>query len=193
MVKSTKLDDMLAFTASHFRWLPSIKRYHYLEVNIVVPTCSLTSCTDMDDIETASNIREKYTHFRILVIGRANAGKTTLLQRVCNTTEEPCIYDEENNNLVRFPFALWGRRPLTVYWYKAGANLRGDLSCFRPTEIDSLTLFSISVAFMMSIARLPSPVTHSSFSMILRDLKQEMRVSWRRSKPLLQSAQKPLK
>ena len=46
------------------------------------------------------NLRAKYTRFRILVIGRANAGKTTLLQRVCNTTEDPCIYDENNKNLV---------------------------------------------------------------------------------------------
>ena len=45
-------------------------------------------------------LRAKYTRFRILVIGRANAGKTTLLQRVCNTTEDPCIYDENNKNLV---------------------------------------------------------------------------------------------
>jgi len=42
-------------------------------------------------------LRAKYTHFRILVIGRANAGKTTLLQRVCNTTEDPCIYDDDKN------------------------------------------------------------------------------------------------
>ncbi|KAF8812098.1 hypothetical protein BYT27DRAFT_7183101 [Phlegmacium glaucopus] len=51
----------------------------------------------MDD---AFKLRQKYTRFRILVIGRANAGKTTLLKRVCNTTEEPCIYDEESNNLL---------------------------------------------------------------------------------------------
>jgi GTP-binding protein EngB required for normal cell division len=31
--------------------------------------------------------------FRVLVIGRANAGKTTILQRVCNTTEKPKIFD----------------------------------------------------------------------------------------------------
>jgi hypothetical protein len=30
--------------------------------------------------------------FRVLVIGRANAGKTTILQRVCDTTESPKIY-----------------------------------------------------------------------------------------------------
>ena len=31
--------------------------------------------------------------FRILVIGRSNAGKTTILQRVCNTTELPEIFN----------------------------------------------------------------------------------------------------
>jgi|SRR5580698_4994289 GTPase SAR1 family protein len=30
--------------------------------------------------------------FRVLVIGKANAGKTTILQRVCDTTESPKIY-----------------------------------------------------------------------------------------------------
>jgi GTPase SAR1 family protein len=39
--------------------------------------------------EEAAKLRAKYTHFRILVIGRANAGKTTLLKRVCNTEEDP--------------------------------------------------------------------------------------------------------
>ncbi|KIO05672.1 hypothetical protein M404DRAFT_141014, partial [Pisolithus tinctorius Marx 270] len=31
--------------------------------------------------------------FRILVVGRANAGKTTVLQRVCNTMDQPEIFD----------------------------------------------------------------------------------------------------
>ena len=30
--------------------------------------------------------------FRVLIIGRANAGKTTILQRVCETTQSPVIY-----------------------------------------------------------------------------------------------------
>jgi len=59
----------------------------------------------MSDTKDASkdtfHPHEKYHHFRILVIGRVNAGKTTLLKRVCNTTKEPCIYDERKN-LVRF-------------------------------------------------------------------------------------------
>ena len=43
--------------------------------------------------EEAAKLRARYTHFRILVIGRANAGKTTVLKRVCNTKEDP-IYSE---------------------------------------------------------------------------------------------------
>jgi Flp pilus assembly CpaF family ATPase len=39
--------------------------------------------------EEAAKLRAKYTHFRILIIGRANAGKTTLLKRVCKTEEDP--------------------------------------------------------------------------------------------------------
>jgi hypothetical protein len=35
--------------------------------------------------------------FRVLIIGRANAGKTTILQRVCNTTESPMIYRNGKN------------------------------------------------------------------------------------------------
>ncbi|KAG1869886.1 GTP-binding protein [Suillus subluteus] len=40
-----------------------------------------------------SEIREKIRRFRILVVGRANAGKTTILQRVCNTRDNPVIYN----------------------------------------------------------------------------------------------------
>ena len=53
------------------------------------------------------NLRAKYTQFRILVIGRANAGKTTLLQRVCNTTEDPCIYDDDKNLVSVQTWSWW--------------------------------------------------------------------------------------
>jgi len=45
------------------------------------------------------DIREKIGRFRILVVGRANAGKTTLLQRVCNTTENPEVFDGAGNKV----------------------------------------------------------------------------------------------
>ena len=56
--------------------------------------------TTTTDPEEAAKLRAKYTHFRILVIGRANAGKTTLLKRVCNSKEDP-VY-----NKVRCPLRL---------------------------------------------------------------------------------------
>ena len=42
--------------------------------------------------------------FRVLIIGRANAGKTSILQRVCDTTESPVIY--RGNEEVRGPTFL---------------------------------------------------------------------------------------
>ncbi|KAI5995125.1 hypothetical protein EDD15DRAFT_2165583 [Pisolithus albus] len=37
--------------------------------------------------------------FRVLIIGRANAGKTTILQRVCNTVEDPEIFDRHGRKV----------------------------------------------------------------------------------------------
>ena len=43
---------------------------------------------------------DRIGHFRVLVIGRSNAGKTTLLQRVCNTTELPEIYNSKGEKVI---------------------------------------------------------------------------------------------
>lgn len=51
-----------------------------------------TKLASTADIERAEKIRKRCGRFRILIIGRANAGKTTVLQRICNTTEMPKIY-----------------------------------------------------------------------------------------------------
>ncbi|KAJ7779346.1 hypothetical protein DFH07DRAFT_950409 [Mycena maculata] len=45
------------------------------------------------------DIRAKCPHFRILVIGRANAEKTTLLKRVCNSVKGPEIYDKDGKKI----------------------------------------------------------------------------------------------
>ncbi|KAN0088849.1 hypothetical protein V8E55_005906 [Tylopilus felleus] len=47
--------------------------------------------------DCAAAIRGKFPQFQILVVGRANAGKTTLLQRVCRTTDSPIICDWQGN------------------------------------------------------------------------------------------------
>ena len=42
---------------------------------------------------------DRIDRFRILVIGRSNAGKTTILQRVCNTTELPEIFNAKGEKV----------------------------------------------------------------------------------------------
>ncbi|KAG2052518.1 hypothetical protein BDR06DRAFT_1009379 [Suillus hirtellus] len=46
-----------------------------------------------------SKIKQRIGRFRILVIGRANAGKTTILQRVCNTRDQPEIYNSKGEKI----------------------------------------------------------------------------------------------
>ena len=58
--------------------------------------------------------------FRVLVIGRANAGKTTILQRVCETTESPTIY--RGNKEVRGPSFLSTNRILLPIGYTEPVN-----------------------------------------------------------------------
>ncbi|KAJ7015943.1 hypothetical protein C8F04DRAFT_1168287 [Mycena alexandri] len=51
------------------------------------------------DENNAINLREKCGHFRILVIGRANAGKTTILKKVCNSAKDPKIFSPSGKKL----------------------------------------------------------------------------------------------
>ncbi|KAF8452696.1 hypothetical protein L210DRAFT_3384812 [Boletus edulis BED1] len=43
------------------------------------------------------NLQEKFGRFRILIIGPANSGKTTILRGICDSTENPEIYDGKGN------------------------------------------------------------------------------------------------
>ena len=51
------------------------------------------------DVGSTPDVGEKLERFRILIVGRASAGKTTLLQRVCNTTEYPEIVNGDGNEV----------------------------------------------------------------------------------------------
>lgn len=46
-----------------------------------------------------AKIKEEAGRFRVLIIGRANAGKTTILKTICDTTEEPEIYTSEGQKV----------------------------------------------------------------------------------------------
>ncbi|KAF7343577.1 GTP-binding protein [Mycena sanguinolenta] len=50
-------------------------------------------------MDKAIDVRSKISHFRILIIGRANAGKTTILKKVCNSVEDPEIYSPDGKKI----------------------------------------------------------------------------------------------
>jgi hypothetical protein len=47
----------------------------------------------------AQELREKAGRFRILIIGRANSGKTTILQKICKTNEKPEIFNSKGEKV----------------------------------------------------------------------------------------------
>jgi GTPase SAR1 family protein len=51
------------------------------------------------DVEQIVKLKKQFEcpHFRILIIGRANAGKTTILEKVCGVQQgtEPIIYNQD--------------------------------------------------------------------------------------------------
>ncbi|KAI6139585.1 GTP-binding protein [Pisolithus tinctorius] len=49
--------------------------------------------------EMAQEYMKKIERFRILVMGRANAGKTTIIQRVCDSTDKPEVFDSKGNKI----------------------------------------------------------------------------------------------
>jgi septin family protein len=52
-----------------------------------------------DEERAYQKLREKAVRFRILIIGRANCGKTTILQKICQTTDDPEIFDSKGNKV----------------------------------------------------------------------------------------------
>ncbi|KAK7063390.1 GTP-binding protein [Favolaschia claudopus] len=50
-------------------------------------------------MDAVLDIRSKLSHFRILILGRANAGKTTILKKVCNSIDDPEIFDPEGEKI----------------------------------------------------------------------------------------------
>ena len=51
--------------------------------------------------EQIQEIRTRFNQFRVLVVGRANAGKTTLLRKICNATGDPIVF-RPNGEKVRY-------------------------------------------------------------------------------------------
>ncbi|KDQ11630.1 hypothetical protein BOTBODRAFT_35289 [Botryobasidium botryosum FD-172 SS1] len=53
----------------------------------------------MSDSDNSQGEIRRPKQFRILIIGRANAGKTTILRAVCGAEGEPDVYDRDGNKI----------------------------------------------------------------------------------------------
>jgi hypothetical protein len=116
LFKSTRLDSTtILHTINGYNpeqiWsIPSFRRSELLsrtreslsENCLVGSTSQSQPATVIPDDDRSRRIREKADRFRVLVIGRANAGKTTILQKVCNTSEQPEIFNSKGEK-VRIP------------------------------------------------------------------------------------------
>jgi hypothetical protein len=98
------------------------------------PKPATTASTD--DHYRSKSIRRKAGRFRVLIMGRANAGKTTILQKVCNTEEQPEIFNSRGNK-VRTCSAK----------DQHGANDADDLLMIRSTHQWSRPLWGYGIIF----------------------------------------------
>ena len=129
----------------------------------------------------AAKLRAKYKRFRILVIGRANAGKTTLLKRVCNTTEEPSIYDKDKN-LVSYRLIIAISRSHRFFIKSSNRPPRYRLVDFcADLRLDNW-FWHCSGGSMTFVVHLPSRATRGSSSMTLLasslEARRNLRLWW---------------
>lgn len=67
-----------------------------------VPQSNAVSIPDTEVAEELyEGLKKRARRFRVLIIGRANAGKTTILQKICNTTDDPEIYNIRGKKVSR--------------------------------------------------------------------------------------------
>jgi stage III sporulation protein SpoIIIAA len=72
---------------------------HLVSQHIVSPPPEIDWFFAAPHVEDIEMLKEQYRchHFHILIIGRANAGKTTILEKVCGVAKgtKPIILDKE--------------------------------------------------------------------------------------------------
>ena len=116
--------------------------------------------------------------FRVLIIGRANAGKTSILQRVCDTTESPVIYrsrgsDTQSQVCARSSWRFQSYHcPSRLY---SNPQQRLDPHILSPTADRDDPVDS--VAFTTSTMNSPSRTTMDTSSMTPVDLRQAAQTS----------------
>ncbi|KAG1827980.1 GTP-binding protein [Suillus variegatus] len=73
----------------------------------------------------AQKLRRMMKRFRVLIMGRANAGKTTILQKVCNTTDQPEIYDTKGKKVRVMIYAM--HPSIADQWWRGNHNIANEM------------------------------------------------------------------
>jgi GTPase SAR1 family protein len=109
------------------------------------------------DAESIMMLKKQYEcpHFHILVIGRANAGKTTILEKVCGVAQgtKPIIYDERGVEIK----AINNPKPGPKLNPRLPASIKNLFNKKPPTSPTHLTP-SMEVSCMVNIWMLDHPL-----------------------------------
>jgi hypothetical protein len=113
--------------------------------------------------------------FRVLIIGRANAGKTSILQRVCGTTQSPIIYRRSGYNEERVRGLNLSRVVTRPVWSYRATRLNSNhpWRLVISHHLSVTTDPSHSVASTGSMTSSFSPIMTVIFFMIPADLSRE--------------------
>jgi len=121
-------------------------------------------------------LKERYKchHFRILIIGRANAGKTTILEKVCGVTKgtKPIVYDQNGVELegmlhfhvytVGLPFDTNNQNFLQCIWHHQWRRVNFCINCTDAVRIDVKY-------FQRGIHNIEDQITYAGSNFIFHD------------------------
>ncbi|KAF7343620.1 GTP-binding protein [Mycena sanguinolenta] len=101
-------------------------------------------------MDKAIDVRSKISHFHILIIGRANAGKTTILKKVCNSVEDPEIYGRYGTKV-----AIWTSFPVawTHYMSQIDPEIVKESAERGEHEIENQLIFKSNPQFIFHDSR----------------------------------------
>ena len=95
-------------------------------------------------------LRDRYLcpHFHILVIGRANAGKTTILEKVCGVAKgtKPIIYDKDGKSVC---FVL----PLTIEFLAGNLLEQSEIHLMSSIEVSQIMMYGCAHSHAMITER----------------------------------------
>ena len=132
-------------------------------------------------MEKAIEIRSKCKHFRILIIGRSNAGKTTILKKVCNSIEEPMIFSPEGERvrgILSCVQSILVNRSCRLMHQLSTLLTRSESVTSNEMFLTLFMVYTYSVGSTISTTNWFLKAIQGSYFTTLADSKQVLSASW---------------